>query len=221
MEGVPLTTEEWFDIYDEDMRPIGVAPRSEVHARGCWHRSFHCWLATPRGDGGLMIRFQKRASGKDTFPDHYDITVAGHLAAGETHRDAAREIREEIGLDIPFDRLMFLFECRSTREGVAQGVPFIDREVSRVYGALIDVPLDAFRLQAEETAGIFEADARDLIALFEGRVPELTAEGRLPGNDGLRPAVERVTADRFVPREASYYLDAFRALLDMSPPERS
>ena len=218
-----VTSEELFDIYDEDMKPIGVAPRSEVHARGHWHRSFHCWLAAPRRDGGLMVRFQKRASGKDTFPGHYDITVAGHLSAGETHRDAAREIREEIGLDIPFDPLTFLFECRSVREGEAGGVPFIDREISRVYGALSAVPLDGCRLQAEETAGIFEADARDLIALFEGRVPELTAEGRVAeeGGAGLRPTVERVTADRFVPREASYYLDVFRRLLWMSRTDRA
>ena len=218
-----MTGEERFDIYDDNMRPIGVAPRSEAHARGYWHRSFHCWLASPRSGGGLMIRFQKRASGKDTFPDHYDITVAGHLAAGETHRDAAREIREEIGLAIPFDRLTFLFECRSVREGTARGVPFIDREISRVYGALTDTPLDGFRLQAEETAGIYEADAQGLIALFEGRIPELEAESRVPedGGAGLRPVSERVTADRFVPRDKSYDLDVFRRLMALSPPRRS
>ncbi|CAG5086280.1 MutT/NUDIX family protein [Thermobacillus xylanilyticus] len=217
-----MSDEEWFDIYDEAMRPIGTAARSEVHARGHWHRSFHCWLARP-ADGGLMVRFQRRASGKDTFPDCFDITVAGHLAAGETHRDAAREIREEIGLDIPFEKLTFLFEHRSVREGIARGVPFIDREISRVYGALSDAPLDSFRLQIEETAGIYEADADSLIALFEGRLPELTAEGRVPSAGGreLRPAVERVTPDLFVPREPSYYLDVFRRLQRLSAPDRS
>jgi len=218
-----VTAEELFDIYDDELRPIGVAPRGEVHARGLWHRSFHCWLARPEpASGRLLVRFQKRASGKDTFPDCFDITVAGHLAAGETHRDAVREIDEEIGLPIPFERLTFLFETRSVREGAACGVPFIDREISRVYAVLSDAPLDAFRLQAEETAGIFEADARDLIALFEGRVPSLEAEGRVPGEGGagLLPAIGRVTADRFVPRDPSCYLDVFRRLLKMSPPDR-
>lgn len=219
-----LTAEELFDIYDDELRPIGVATRREVHAQGLWHRSFHCWLARPEpSTGRLLVRFQKRASGKDTFPDHYDITVAGHLAAGETHRDAAREIDEEIGLAIPFDRLAFLFECRSERQGSARGVPFIDREISRVYAALSDTPLDRFRLQAEETAGIFEADAQGLIALFEGRIPELEAEGRVPAEDGcgLRPAARRVTAGQFVPRDPSYYLDVFRRLLKMTPPNRA
>jgi len=219
-----VTAGELFDIYaieGGEPRPIGVAPRSEVHAKGLWHRSFHCWLARPdAATGRLLVRFQKRASGKDTFPDRYDITVAGHLAAGETHRDAAREIDEEIGLAIPFDRLTFLFECRSERAGEARGVPFVDREISRVYAVLRDEPLDAFRLQAEETSGIFEADARGLIALFEGRIPELEAEGRVPGEGGLRPAIERVTADRFVPRDPSYYLEVFRRLLQMVPPDR-
>lgn len=216
-------TEELFDIYDDELRPIGVAPRGEVHAKGLWHRSFHCWLAAPRRDGGLTVRFQKRAPGKDTFPDHYDVTAAGHLSAGETHRDAAREIREELGLAIPFDELTFLFECRSVREGAAGGVPFIDREISRVYGALSGVTLDEFRLQTEETSGIFEADARDLIALFEGRIPEVEASGRVPGEggSGLRPVVERVTADRFVPREASYYLDVFRRLSALARADRT
>ncbi|MDF2838037.1 MAG: hydrolase, partial [Paenibacillus sp.] len=97
--------EERFDIYDKDMNPIGTATRSETHANGYWHRSFHCWLIRRDGDR-LLVRFQQRKPSKDTNPGCYDITAAGHLSAGETVRDAVREIEEELGVTARFEELL-------------------------------------------------------------------------------------------------------------------
>ncbi len=91
------SSEERFDIYDEAEQHIGTASRSEVHAKGYWHRSFHCWLAR-RENSRQLVMFQLRHAHKDTFPSCFDITAAGHLEAGETMRDAAREIEEELGI---------------------------------------------------------------------------------------------------------------------------
>ncbi len=205
-----------FDIYDERMQPLGQAPRSEVHRCGYWHRTFHCWLVRleePRGK--LYIRFQKRQSGKDTFPDRYDITVAGHLKAGETVRDAAREIEEEIGLLPSFEDLVWIEDCREEAEGIAGGVPFIDREVSSVYAWASPASLAEFRLQREEVAGIYEADADELIDLFEGRRGQAAAVGYelSPSGEGdMIPVRCEVTAAMFVERPPTYYGGLFRAL---------
>jgi len=210
-----VSGEENFDIYDEAMNLLGQASRSEVHAKGYWHRTFHCWLVRrDSASGKLFIRFQKRQSGKDTFPDCYDITVAGHLKAGETVQDAAREIEEEIGLLPNFAELAWIEECREETKGAAGGVPFIDREVSAVYAWLCSASLDEFRLQPEELAGIYEADASDLIDVFEGRRKSAPADGReLPAAGGpMLPVRREVVAAQFVERPPSYYAELFRAL---------
>src|SRR5690348_11391125 len=88
-------SEETFEILDEAGRPIGIAPRSEVHARGLWHRAAHVFLF--RSDGRLVL--QRRQSTKDVCPDALDLSVAEHLKAGESYAEgAARGLREELGI---------------------------------------------------------------------------------------------------------------------------
>jgi isopentenyldiphosphate isomerase len=213
-----MSGEEIFDIYDEQMQLLGQASRSEVHRCGYWHRTFHCWLVRLEEPAGkLFVRFQKRQSGKDTFPNCYDITVAGHLKAGETVRDAAREIEEEIGLLPNFDDLVWIEDCREEAEGTAGGVPFIDREVSSVYAWASPASLNEFRLQREEVAGIYEADADELIDLFEGRRRSVGAAGyelgpASAGQEGMVSVRCEVSAEQFVERPSSYYGGLFRAL---------
>ncbi|MCC3374756.1 NUDIX domain-containing protein [Cohnella sp. REN36] len=208
---------ERFDIYDEQGQWIGTATRAETHAKGLWHRSFHCWLARRGEDGRARILFQRRTATKDTNPGCYDITVAGHLSAGETVRDAAREMEEEIGFAVPFERLIPLGTFREEDSGVAGGVPYIDREESVVFGCLTVRALNAFQLQPEEVAGLYEADAEALLALVRGEVASVLARGVGLTKDGrLAPVEAEVSADAFVPRDPAYYIRCFEALNAMA-----
>ena len=57
----------------------------------------HIWFYTD----DQRILLQKRASVKKVFPNHWDVSVAGHVGAGEKIEVAAiREVHEEIGLSI-------------------------------------------------------------------------------------------------------------------------
>jgi isopentenyldiphosphate isomerase len=210
--------EEYLDIYDAQIRPLGTASRREVHDKGYWHKTFHCWLVRRSGDKSF-VRFQKRQIGKDTYPGYYDITTAGHLSAGETVREAAREIREELGISASFEELIAVGECREESAGEAGGVPFIDREMSYVYGLSCALPLDAFRLQPEEVSGIYEADMDDMIALFEGRSASLQADGlellTADGSGLMTPVRPTVQAADFVPRDSGYYASLFRKLREL------
>lgn len=207
--------EENFDIYDEAGQWLGTAARSEVHAKGLWHRSIHCWVARRTQDGRLLVLFQQRHADKDTFPLYFDITAAGHLAAGETYEEASRELEEELGIRCDFAALLPLGEARKEMPGTAQGVPFIDREISQVYGHRYEGELHALRLQADEVAGVYEADLHDMIGLFEDRLAQVTANGvRLdPVTGALLEAAVTVTAEQFVTRPADYYAGVFRQLL--------
>jgi isopentenyldiphosphate isomerase len=205
--------EELFDIYDEQLRPLGTATRADTHANGYWHRTFHCWL-TRREGNRRFVRFQLRQAGKDTNPGCYDITAAGHLSAGETVREAVRELEEELGVKAEFEQLIPLGQTREQASGEANGVPFIDREVSDEFGLVCSVPLTELRLQPEEVAGVYEADLDELIAMFEGMVDEVTVSGvELVDETGrLAQAQRTVMANQFVPRETSYYACVLRKL---------
>ncbi len=206
---------EMFDIYDEHDRWIGTAAREEAHAHGYWHHTFHCWLARAGENGEAMVLFQQRSAGKDTNPGRFDITVAGHLAAGESPKDAVRELEEEIGLEIGFDQLTYLVTIKEDAEGVYHGKRIIDREVSDVFGYIADWEMTRFRLQEEEVAGVYEAPARDLIALMEGAIDELRASG-VVSRDGLLSISETtVTKGAFVPRDYGYYIDVFKRLREL------
>jgi isopentenyl-diphosphate delta-isomerase len=90
--------DEIFDVVDAADRVIGRAPRREVHARRLRHRAVHVLLFDSAG----RLYVQKRSATKDTFPGHYDSSASGHLGAGEDYDACAvRELREELGLDVP------------------------------------------------------------------------------------------------------------------------
>ncbi|WP_427181630.1 NUDIX hydrolase [Paenibacillus sp. TC-CSREp1] len=228
-------TQERFDIYDNQQQWIGTAPRSEVHARGYWHRSFHCWIVRDEGNT-RMVLFQRRRDIKDTFPGYYDITAAGHLAAGEQLQDASRELEEELGACTPFDALTYLLTAEQQLQGEVRGVPFIDREISSVYGLCLNQPLESYVLQASEVDSLFEAPLDELLALFRQetdvvrasgirpKVSALKPEGTAPSNavhfnrSGHKPfansarIISDVRATDFVPHGTKYYMDVLEAL---------
>lgn len=160
----------------------------------------------------MKILFQRRSDAKDTNPGGYDITAAGHLAAGETVEEAVREVEEELGLSVPFDRLVYYGNIREEAEGEAQGKRYIDRELSHVYGFVTDRLPSDFRLQEEEVAGLYEADALRLIAMMEGYEDSVEAEGVEVKDGKALPSSVRVRASQFVSRDYAYYVGVFRFL---------
>lgn len=79
-------------------RPVSAgacAARAHVHRRGLWHNTVHVWLVSPATSAVLL---QKRSATKDTFPGRWDISSAGHVAAGASLAATARaELAEELG----------------------------------------------------------------------------------------------------------------------------
>jgi isopentenyldiphosphate isomerase len=129
------TEEELFDVLDIDGNLTGkTCLRSEVHRLGLFHRAVHVWLFCP-STGELLL--QKRASIKDSWPDRWDISCAGHVTAGEESRPSAqRELLEELGFYIKesnTSRLEFLFVHLEMLDSVQRGKPFLNHEFNDVY----------------------------------------------------------------------------------------
>ncbi len=121
---------ELFDIVDDNGNPTGkTEERETAHFLGTKHRSSHMWISD-----GKNILFQKRAACKDSNPGCYDISSAGHIAAGDDPLSSAiREMKEELGLDIKENDLIFLGLHKGSFEKEFHGKLFKDDEVSFVY----------------------------------------------------------------------------------------
>lgn len=167
--------DEWIDILDGHGEMTGrVALKSEAHRAGLWHRCFHCWIAWTDDSGDSHLLAQRRAFDKDTWPGRLDVSVAGHLGAGESPLDGIREIEEEIGLSIEPERLIPLGARRVEHE-IPQG---LDREFHDVF-LLIDSTHPAkLRLQKEEVDAIVSMKLEDARTMADGEsVPATEYKG--------------------------------------------
>ena len=56
-----------------------------MHRDGDWHRSVHVWVVdtAEAGRGAARVLLQRRSEHKDTYPGHWDVSVAGHVEAGD------------------------------------------------------------------------------------------------------------------------------------------
>lgn len=123
---------EYFDIYTPEGSFTGkTASRSEAHKKGLWHKSIHIWIVC-----GEKVLLQKRSLAKESYPDKWDISAAGHISAGEdVLKTAVREIEEELGLVVAESELEFLFSVKNI--AVLNDGSFIDNEINEVF--LLDV----------------------------------------------------------------------------------
>lgn len=104
-------SEEMFDVVDEADRPLYALPRSQVHQQGLRHRAIHVFVV--RSDGCLLIH--KRSPTKEEFPSVWTSSASGHVSAGETYDESApRELREELGIEPPLERLHQFAACDDT-----------------------------------------------------------------------------------------------------------
>ncbi|OUR99048.1 hydrolase [Flavobacteriales bacterium 33_180_T64] len=103
--------DELIDILTPKGKPTGKsALKSEIHSKGYYHNTAHLWFYTSEG----YILLQQRAASKIIYPLLWDVSVAGHVDAGESIEQAAiRETKEEINLDISEAQLIKIgvFEC--------------------------------------------------------------------------------------------------------------
>jgi 16S rRNA (adenine1518-N6/adenine1519-N6)-dimethyltransferase len=88
---------ERFTVVDEADRPVGEAPRAEVHGNNLRHRAAHIFVFNAQNE----VFLQKRSRWKDRHPGVWDSSAAGHVEAGEDYDSAARrEVKEELGVEI-------------------------------------------------------------------------------------------------------------------------
>jgi len=89
--------EDIFGVVNERDEVVDCQPRSVVHRLGLKHRAAHVLVFSSRGE----VFLQKRSMKKDRQPGLWDSSASGHVDSGEDYDAcAARELREEIGLNL-------------------------------------------------------------------------------------------------------------------------
>ncbi|MDG1040107.1 MAG: NUDIX domain-containing protein [Polaribacter sp.] len=141
--------DELIDILTSEGKPTGkTALKSEVHKNGWFHATVHVWLYTV----DKKIVLQKRALTKKVFPGLWDISVAGHIGAGETVLSSAkREVFEEIGLKLN-EKDLIKIGTRIHQVTHKNGIQ--DNEHHHVFIAQLKVPISELKIQEEEVAAI-------------------------------------------------------------------
>ncbi|GLU44459.1 NUDIX domain-containing protein [Allomuricauda sp. NBRC 101325] len=148
--------DELVDILDEQGNRTGkTCLKSEAHQKGLLHPTIHVWLYTP--DGRVLI--QQRGKNKDTHPLLWDVSVAGHIGAGENIKTAAvREVEEEVGYVVSEDDLEPIGTFKAIHK-IADD--FIDAELHHIFLCKLNTSVQNLTKQESEV------EALDMIPLFK------------------------------------------------------
>ncbi len=159
-------SEELFEILNEHGEPLGLAPRTQAHREGLWHRAVHVFVF--RADGRLVI--QRRQLDKDICPGAWDLSAAEHLKPGESYLDGAmRGLREELGVTAHVELELIGGTATARLELPERGIK--DYEFQQSFRCLYEGPLTA---DPEEVADLQAVTLGDLAAAFASRPDDFT-----------------------------------------------
>ena len=137
--------DELIDILDSKGNYTGETKlKSYAHRMGLFHATVHIWFYTAKGE--LLI--QQRGKNKDTNPLLWDVSVAGHVGAGESIAiSAVREVEEEIGITVQTSQLEEIGVFKSVQR---HRDDFTDCEFHHTYISELNVDLQQLRKQDSE-----------------------------------------------------------------------
>lgn len=139
---------ELLDVLDKNGNKTGITKtKIEVYRDGDWHKAVHIWIINDQKE----LLMQRRNPKKETFPNLWAISVAGHVRSKEESIDAAiREVREEIGYSVKKEEFEYLFSLSRVQAYKENDLHVIDD----VYLLHLNVDIDHTKLQVKELTDI-------------------------------------------------------------------
>jgi len=150
------------EVIDENDNVVGLESRAKIHQDGLLHREIHIWFLAPKGE----IIFQHRAKDKDTYPDKLDATVGGHVAPKMSYEETAvKESKEETGIDINLNKLVFIKKMRKKSFDEATGLT--NNTIRSQYVYLYDGSINDLQIEDGKSQGFVAWKIDDLSHLSE------------------------------------------------------
>ncbi|RZN84096.1 MAG: NUDIX domain-containing protein [Winogradskyella sp.] len=142
--------DELLDIVDAKGKSTGkTALKSVAHKNGWYHNTIHLWLYTEKNE----ILLQQRSHKKVIYPLLWDVSVAGHIDAGETFTEATiRETEEEIGLKLKENDLTKI--GTHLHKSIYDNGKIKDFEFHQIYIAKLNIELEDLTPQKDEVEAL-------------------------------------------------------------------
>lgn len=142
---------ELVDIVDENNKLTGqVEEKTLTHKKCLWHRHVSSWIMNKKGE----VLLQKRSADKPRNPSKWAKT-GGHVDSGEDVKDAIlREIKEEIGIDIPKEEIEILEIYKSKDPN--------NKYFTYNFLCIVDYAIEHYVLQKEEVAEVKYVTIEDM-----------------------------------------------------------
>ena len=155
---------EYLDIYDENRKWLGYSrPRGASYMPGEYHLIVHVCLMNEREE--MLI--QQRSDSVAKWPGMWDLTIGGHVLAGETPEQAAeREVQEELGLQIILSEAGIVEMTIQNRLDTIFVVPV---KCVREYDGDAEHLLKKLVLQEEEVKPVRWASIEEIRSMIENR----------------------------------------------------
>jgi isopentenyldiphosphate isomerase len=160
--------EEKIDVLNELGEFTGkVATLDECHTKGYWHRAVFAIIV----DKNENILLQRRSPNKKLWPNMWDVTVGGHVKAGEFGRQALiRECKEELNLDVKDSEIKYLISSTLTYNKNG----YINNHYDECYLITKDVDITELKLQESEVSEIKYFKIEELLERINNNYDGLT-----------------------------------------------
>lgn len=159
---------EYFDVLNEYGEFTNrIETREECHKQGLWHRAVYAFIFNKDGD----VLLQKRSGNKKLWPDLWDVTVGGHVLAGEFGYQALiREVKEELGIEINENEIKYLTSATSTN---VKG-DIINNHFNEGYIITKDIDISEIELQKEEVSDVKWFAKEEILGKIDNNYETLT-----------------------------------------------
>lgn len=159
---------EYFDVLNERGEFTGeIASRDDCHKYGYWHRAIYAFIFNKNG----QVLLQKRTGNKKLWPNKWDVTIGGHVLAGELGRQALiRECKEELGITIDDKDIVFLVGTTS----VYNKNGYVNNHYDECYFVTKDIDINDLYLQDEEVSDVKFFSKQEIINRINNNYDGLT-----------------------------------------------